>query len=64
MPSCVPCGLSFTDTIDYLEHVESCKRLLPGAAQSATMLLRTLRQHPEAKRRRRPRDRDAQPKLL
>ena len=64
MPACKPCGLSFDHTIDYLQHVEVCTKLLPGASQSATMLLRTLRQHPEAKRRRAPRDKGAQPKLL
>ncbi len=64
MPACVPCGFTFDDTIGYLEHVETCTKLLPGASQSATMLLRTLRQHPEAKKTRRARNKDAQPKLL
>lgn len=64
MPTCKPCGFAFSDTIDYLEHVEKCTKLLPGASQSATMLLRTLRQHPEARKKRAARAKDAQPKLL
>ncbi len=63
MPACRPCGLSFEDTLDYLEHVESCAKLLPGASQAATMLRRTLRQpHPAAKKKRVKRD--PQPRLL
>ena len=62
MPACKPCGLSFEDTMDYLEHVESCSKLLPGASQAATMLLRTLRQHPAEKKKRVKRD--PQPRLL
>lgn len=51
---------------DIAELANHCEFLgiMPGASQSATMLLRTLRQHPEARKKRAALAKDAQPKLL